>query len=179
MVLSVQDREMIHFLQEDGLFEGDPLKYNIQKEVQKSYKELKKYIVSIKKEKKAVSRRGICRILSCFYHVMKLYCWAFYHKKSHHDIAWKVLEGLGLDTLDAEDLGYFSPDILLEMNEIYSHLHISSLSPSFCKGASLMRIKKKLEPESMKKAIKASTGGWETDLDRRIQFVLASIMKDV
>jgi len=174
MRLTTQDRELIHDLQVDGVLAGDPQSKKISRQIQDQYKLLKDYVDEAKKDPAVPSHRHLGRAAKTFMEVLSLFWWEFAKKKKPHDVAWKILEDLAQNRLDVQDLRYFSPEILEETKETYQKLKASHLAISFAKGASFAKLREKLDPQSLESAIKSAGGGWETELDKRIQFALAS-----
>jgi hypothetical protein len=163
MPLKVIDRNEIHDLQEAGILPGNPGDPKISKIIQNQYLILKHELQRIKCDLK-IARRPLRRSLKCLLELMPILFNESLHMKEQNLIVKKVLKELEQGKIDPQDLHYLLPQTLMALKKAYSHL--SKEEKQKCH----------LDAEGFKKALQAASGGWETERDRNVQFVLASFL---
>jgi hypothetical protein len=163
MPLKVAARNEIHDLQEAGILPGNPGEEKISKIVQNQYQILRHELQRIKCDQQ-VAERPLRRSLNCLLELVPILFNEATHRKSEKAIVKKVLKGLEEGKIDPRDLHYLLPHTLLEFKKVFAEL------------SSAEREKCHLDSEGLKSAVQAASGGWETERDRDVQFILASLV---
>jgi len=167
MDVRIQNRDLIHELQNEGILPGDAKKKKIPHAALARFSQLKHRVDDVRHHPVPLSIRSVGRAYRSLREVGKLLVDEAVHRCSSEKLAKTILNKLEHGKIDTRDLHFFLPTTLHAVKQVYDHL------PRKAKGA----VEEKLSRNAIKETMQLAIGGWETETDRQVQLVLAEFLK--
>jgi hypothetical protein len=167
MDLRIQNRELIHELQSDGILPGDPKKREISQAVVRRFMHLKHRVDEVRDSPQPIEKRSVQRAYRSLREVGKLLVDEALHRLAPEKLAKTILSKIIHGKIDTRDLHLFLPTTLHVLKQVQNHLPRKEQAAAH----------EKLSTQHIKQAMQLAIGGWETETDRQTQLVLAEFLK--